>query len=143
MASQKIHLRVVTPVQILFDEDVDMIVLRGAEGDMGILPGHERRAALLGYGTLRIFQAGKEEGKLAVLGGFAEIADGHVTVLSDAAEWPDKIDKSRAEAAKKRAEQRILQKDSDVDMQRAELALRRALVRIEVSSYPLIGARNH
>jgi F-type H+-transporting ATPase subunit epsilon len=137
MGSQ-IHLRVVTPVRVVFDDQVKMVVLRGTEGDMGVMAGHENRAAVLGYGTLRIFSEESSEKKLAIFGGFAEIINDEVIVLSDAAEWPEDIDKARAEAAKRRAEQRLLQKSGDVDMQRAELALRRALVRMEVSSYPLI-----
>ena len=128
-------------MRLLYNDDVDMVILRGAGGDMGIMPGHEGRAAVLGYGPLRIFKNGAEENELAVLGGFAEITSDNVTVLSDAAEWPNEIDRVRAEAAKARAEARILQKGGDTDMQRAELSLRRALVRIEVSSYPLIRGR--
>ena len=139
--SKQLHLKIITPLRLLYDNDVDMVIMRGENGDMGILSGHESRAAVLGYGPLRIFNNGAEENELAVLGGFAEIMNNRVTVLSDAAEWPDEINRVRAEAAKTRAEQRILQKNTDTDMQRAELSLRRALVRIEVSSYPLIRGR--
>jgi len=139
--SKRLRLKIITPLRLLYDNDADMVILRGENGDMGILPGHESRAAVLGYGPLRIFNNGAEENELAVLGGFAEILNDRVTVLSDAAEWPDEIDRVRAEAAKERAEQRIQQKNYDTDMQRAELSLRRALVRIEVSSYPLIRDR--
>ena len=139
--SKQLHLKIVTPLRLLYDKHVEMVILRGENGDMGILPGHESRAAVLGYGPLRIFNNGAEENELAILGGFAEILNDKVTVVSDVAEWPDEIDRVRAEAAKARAEQRILQKGADTDMQRAELSLRRALVRIEVSSYPLIRGR--
>ena len=139
--SERLHLKIITPLRMLYDKDVDMVILRGENGDMGILPGHESRAAVLGYGPLRIFKNGTEENEVAILGGFAEIFHNRVTVLSDAAEWPDEIDRVRAEAAKTRAEQRILQRSADTDLQRAELSLRRALVRIEVSSYPLIRGR--
>ena len=139
----RIHLRIITPLRILYNDDVDMVILRGEEGDMGILPGHENRVAIMGYGPLRIFKNGTEEDRLAVLGGFAEILRDNVTVLSDAAEWTTEIDRVRAEAAKARAEERLQQKDSNTDMQRAELSLRRALVRIEVSSYPLIKGKFH
>ncbi|MDR1559950.1 MAG: ATP synthase F1 subunit epsilon [Clostridiales bacterium] len=139
--SKRLSLKIITPLRLLYDEDVDMVILRGADGDMGILPGCESRAAVLGYGPLRIFNNGAEENELAVMGGFAEILNDKVTVLSDAAEWPSEIDRVRAEAAKARAQQRILQKSGDTDIQRAELSLRRALVRIEVSSYPLIRGR--
>jgi F-type H+-transporting ATPase subunit epsilon len=123
---------------MLYDDNVDMVVLRGTEGDMGVMPGHESRAAILGYGPLRIINGGSEGGRIAIMGGFAEISSSEVTVVSDVAEWPEEIDRLRAEAAKLRAEQRLQQKDNDVDLQRAELSLRRALVRMEVSSYPII-----
>ena len=139
--AKRLHLKIITPLRLLYDKDVDMVILRGENGDMGILPGHESRAAVLGYGPLRIFNNGAEENELAILGGFTEILNDTVTVLTEAAEWPDEIDRARAEAAKTRAEQRIHQKNLDTDMQRAELSLRRALVRIEVSSYPLIRGR--
>jgi F-type H+-transporting ATPase subunit epsilon len=136
------RLRVITPLRTLYDDEVEMVVLLGAKGDMGIMPGHETRAAILGYGALRIFRHGREDNELAVMGGFTYITGEQVTVLSDAAELPQEIDRVRAEAAKLRAEQRLLQKSNDTDMQRAELSLRRALVRIEVSSYPLISGKS-
>jgi len=135
------HLKIATPLRLLYNDDVDMVILHGADGDMGILPGHESRAAVLGYGPLRIFKNGALENELAVLGGVAEIINDNITVLSEAAELPEEIDRVRAEAAKLRAEQRLTQKSNDTDMRRAELSLRRALVRIEVSSYPLIRGR--
>ena len=138
---KRIRLKIITPLRALYNDDVDMVVLRGVNGDIGILPGHENYAAVLGYGPLRILNNGKEDSELAILGGFAEVSNNVVTVLSDAAEWPDEIDRLRAEAAKERARHRMQQKNSDTDMKRAELSLRRALVRIEVSSYPLIGDR--
>ncbi|MCL2352017.1 MAG: ATP synthase F1 subunit epsilon [Firmicutes bacterium] len=139
--SKTVRLKVITPSKRLFDEDVDMVVVRGTEGDMGVLPGCENRVAALGYGALRAFGGGGEMKPMAVLGGFVEILSDTVTVLSDAAEWADEIDASRAEAAKLRAERRLQKAEDGVDIQRAELALRRALVRIEVSSYPLIKDR--
>ena len=139
MAGTKIRLRIVSPSRKLFDEDVDMLIVRTTEGDMGILPGHQTLTAILSYGRLKIVR-GEETLVAAVLGGFVEVQPDSVTLLSDAAEWPDEIDVNRAEAAKERAERRLRQQSIDVDVQRASLALRRALVRMEVSSYPLIHA---
>ncbi|MDR2648655.1 MAG: ATP synthase F1 subunit epsilon [Clostridiales bacterium] len=139
--AKRLRLKIITPLRLLYNDDVEMVILRAAFGDMGILPGHEVCAAVLGYGPLRILGEGAKENELAVLGGLAEILNDRVTVLSNAAEWPNEIDRVRAEAAKARAEQRMLKKTNDTDMQRAELSLRRALVRIEVSSYPLIRGR--
>ncbi|MDR1914767.1 MAG: ATP synthase F1 subunit epsilon, partial [Clostridiales bacterium] len=101
--AKQLRLRIVSPVRELYDDDVDMVTLRGANGEMGILPGHENRAAILGYGPLRIFKDGKEDNELAVLGGFAYITQDKTTVLSDVAEWAEDIDRLRAEAALDRA----------------------------------------
>ncbi|MDR1001340.1 MAG: ATP synthase F1 subunit epsilon [Clostridiales bacterium] len=139
--AKSLRLKILTPLRELYNDDVDMVVLRGANGDMGILPGHETRAAKLGYGPLRILKDGHEENELAVLGGFAFITNESTTVLSDAAEWPDEIDRVRAESAAERARNRLTQKTNDTDTQRAELSLRRALVRIDVSSYPIIHGK--
>ncbi len=138
--ANKIKLRIVTPKKLMYDGDVGMVIMRTAEGDMGVMPGHEAVTALLSYGVLRVFpgETQNQEERIAVLGGFAEIQPDSVTILSDAAELPSEIDRIRAEAAKERAEQRLKQNDDGVNVERAALALRRALVRMEVSSYPLL-----
>ena len=137
MADEKIRLRIVTPLRMLYDDFVDMVIIRGTEGDMGVLPGHEVRSTMLGYGVLK-FRKDGQEAVLSVLGGFAEINKTAVTILSEAAEWPEDIDEVRALAAKERAEMRMKQHTENLDSKRAEHSLRRALVRIEVSTYPII-----
>ncbi len=138
----RLRLRVVSPTRKLFDKEVDMIIMRASEGDLGVMAGHIPLTTTLSMGALRIFDESAEENAkermMAVLGGFAEIRPDCVTILSDSAEWPDEIDIKRAEAAKERAERRMNENSGELDVQRASLALRRALVRIEVSSYPLI-----
>jgi len=136
--AKSVHLKVITPAKILVERDTEMVVLRTSEGDMGVMAGHVPQAVIMGVGVLRIMGEGDDEERLAVLSGFAEIIDDQVIVLSDDAEWPEEIDRARAEAAKERAAKRIAEHSAEVDITRAELALRRALVRIEVSSYPLI-----
>ncbi|MDR2751974.1 MAG: ATP synthase F1 subunit epsilon [Clostridiales bacterium] len=133
----KLRLKIATPKKLLYDGEADMVILRTSTGDMGILPGHHRVSAIMGYGALKIVD-GENKSEVAVMGGLAQVSGDAVTVLSEVAEWPSEISLIRAEAALERARQRLAQKDSDVDMQRAELSLRRALVRIEVSSYPII-----
>jgi F-type H+-transporting ATPase subunit epsilon len=146
MAEKQTRLRVITPSRALIDEDVDMVIIHGAEGDFGVLPGHAPLTTTISYGPLRIFktgQDGQDEIVLAVFGGFVEVAQESVTIMSDLAERPDEIDVKRAEAAKERAERRMRESENDVDQKRAELALRRALVRIEVSSYSILGGARH
>jgi F-type H+-transporting ATPase subunit epsilon len=135
-----INLKVITPSGVIYDDGVDMVIMRSQEGDLGVLPRHEPLAAALGYGITRAIKNG-EEIQFSVLGGFAEITGDSVTILSDAAERPDQIDAERALKAKERAENMLKSPSDEVDIQKASLALRRSLVRIEASSYPLIGGR--
>ncbi len=130
MAENKIRLRIVTPVRELYDEDAEMVIMRSSVGDIGILHGHQPLTTTLDYGILRIIN-GDEEVRATVFGGFASVDERGLTVLSDAAEWPHEIDMDRAVAAKERAQSRIQSGDDSIDIVRAELALRRALIRIE------------
>lgn len=132
MANNKIRLRIVTPSRQLYDNETDMVIMRSTEGDIGILAGHEPLTTTLGYGVLSIIN-GEETLKAAVFGGFANVEPDCITVLSDAAEWPDEIDRQRAEASKERAEKRLKENDMNIDVARAELSLRRALVRLEAN----------
>jgi len=140
MAEKKVRLRIVTPTMVKFDEDVEMVIMRGTEGDIGVLPGHEPMATALAYGVLRVLTE-ENEIVFSVMGGFAEIHESGVTILADSAERPEEIDRERALEAKRRAERLLAEMSDQVDVRKAELALRRALVRIEVSAYPIIRSR--
>ncbi len=131
MEGKKLHLSIVSPSKVIIDKDVDMVIMRTVGGDMGILPGHENTTTILSLGEFRAINNDEEE-VISVLGGFAEINGTSVTVLTDAAELSEEIDKERALTAKERAERRINNTTSEIDIQRAELALRRANVRLEV-----------
>ena len=133
MAENKIHLRIVTPERNLYDEHVDMVVMRAASGDIGFMYGHTPLTTTLAYGVMRIIVDSSTELKATVFGGFAEVMPDHITILSDAAEWPEEIDPTRAQSAKERAEERIRAHETTLDSKRAELALRRALVRLDVA----------
>ncbi|HHX61541.1 MAG TPA: F0F1 ATP synthase subunit epsilon [Epulopiscium sp.] len=131
MADKKLRLQIITPVRVLCDEMVDMVIMRASTGDMGILPNHEPVVATLNYGILRFKQDGKER-KATIMSGFAEVEPDKVTILTDAAEWPEEIDLARAEEAKKRALKRLdPPKKAENNTLRAEIALKKALVRIE------------
>lgn len=132
MAEQsKLQLRVITPETILFDQPVRFVVMRSVEGEIGVLPGHEKSVILLDFGDLRIYadEQGTQTDVLAVLGGFATVDETSVTVLSDFAEHPERIDAARMEKNRKRAESRARSESSDSSIQLAEVALRRSLVR--------------
>jgi F-type H+-transporting ATPase subunit epsilon len=133
MASEKIQLQVITPDRKFFEGDVGMIVLRTTEGYMGVLHDHEPLVTTIDIGVLRI-KEGTEEKKASLMGGFAEIHPERITILTDAAEWPHEIDVKRAESAKQRAEERLQKKSSDINLLRAEMALKKSLVRLEVSN---------
>ncbi|MFV0520314.1 MAG: ATP synthase F1 subunit epsilon [Lachnospirales bacterium] len=130
MAEKKLNLRLVSPTRLVYSADVDMVILRSVAGDIGVLHGHENLTTVLGEGLLRIF-IGETEEVISVLGGFCEVTKEGVTILSDAAELPSEIDEDRAKQAKERAENRLKNPSSDLDVHRAEIALRRALVRLE------------
>jgi F-type H+-transporting ATPase subunit epsilon len=126
-----IKLEVVTAERIVYSDDVDTIVVPGREGELGILPHHAPLMTILTPGELMARKVG-EEYRLAIGGGFLEVRPDRVIVLADSAERAEEIDIARAEAAKKRAEERLSHPSSEVDAARAEAALRRALARIEV-----------
>ncbi len=138
-----IRCEIVSQDRTVFTGDVDIVVLPGAAGEMGILPKHAPVLTTLKYGFVRIRKSGKEE-VFAVAGGVAEVQPDIVTILADAAENVEEIDESRAEAARKRAEE-ILAKGvpADTDSYLAmEAALRRSNLRLDaVRRYRKGGAR--
>jgi F-type H+-transporting ATPase subunit epsilon len=133
--ANKIRLDIVTPERIVYSEDVNMVIARATDGDIGILPGHAPLIAGLDIWPLRIL---RDEGELqvSICGGFIEVRPDKVTVLAGCAELPEEIDVKRAEAAKTRAESRLKAAAPDIDFERAEAALRRALIRLRVADQP-------
>jgi F-type H+-transporting ATPase subunit epsilon len=136
MLPDSIELIIVTPERQLLREAVVEVTLPGAEGQLGVLPGHAPLITELGIGELS-YQAtdSSESVPVAVISGFAEILGDRVTVLAETAERPEEIDIPRAEEAKKRAEQRLAAaaSDSNIDWGRAAVALQRSLIRIQVA----------
>jgi len=129
-----IRLDIVTPERIVYADDVNMVIARATDGDLGVLPGHAPLVAGLAIWPLRVL---KDEGErqISVCSGFIEVKPEKVTVLAASAELPEEIDVARAEAAKARAEARIRAAAPDIDMARAQAALQRALVRLRVSGH--------
>ena len=121
-------LRVITPDAIALDTTVDSVKIPGIDGSMGILPRHAAMVAALDAGELDYTVGGKET-QLFVSGGFAEVQGQTVRVVSDAAERPEDIDVERAERAAERAKERLRGRTTDVDIVRANAALRRAMMR--------------
>jgi ATP synthase F1, epsilon subunit len=129
----KLSLKIVTPSRIMYDGEADMVIMRTKSGDVGIMHGHQPMVTILDYGVLKIQNSGNEDKKAAVFGGFAEINAEGMSILTDAAEWSDEIDMNRAKEAKQRAEQRLNAPDNSTDIVRAELALKRALTRLNIN----------
>jgi len=130
----KLLLEIVTPDRSLVREEVDEIVVPGSEGYLGVLPGHTPLLAMLKVGELW-FRIGQEKQFLAMAGGFVEVLPDRVTVLAQIAERAQEVDVARAEAARKRAEERLARPPMDFDSERARVALLKSLVRIQVAAY--------
>lgn len=132
MADNKdFQLRIVTPDRIFYEGAVDMVEFNTTEGEIGVLPGHIPLTVIVKPGIITIHEP--EETKEAALhSGFAEILPEGITILAEIVEWPDEIDEERAEAARARAEERLQNKDGNIDVLRAQTALLRAMARIEV-----------
>ena len=127
-----LQLDIVTPDQLVLSTDVDYVGAPGLEGEFGILAGHVPFISALAVGGLHYNKEGKTRW-VFVSGGFAEISDDRVTILAESAEEAENIDTARAESARKRAEERLAKKgDSEISSVRAEIALRRANIRLSL-----------
>lgn len=131
MADNIFKVEIITPDRVFYVGEASMIEFTTADGEIGVYKDHIPLTTVLAPGIVTITN-GDEVKEAAVHAGFAEILGDKVTLLAEIAEWPDEIDEKRAEAAKTRAEERIAAKTSDIDVARAEYALRKALVRIEI-----------
>jgi F-type H+-transporting ATPase subunit epsilon len=126
-------LEIVTPDRSVVAEKVDEVEIPGAEGYFGVLPGHTPLLAMLQVGELW-YRKGSETVYMSIAFGFAEVLPDRVTILAQLAERADEIDIARAEAAKRRAEERIAQPAAEMDYERARIAMMKALIRLQVAS---------
>lgn len=129
-----LHLEIVTPEKAFFNDDIDMVIVRGIEGDLAILKNRAPIATPLKIGMIKIIKDDMER-VASVLDGYITFIDNKATIVTDAAEWPGDIDVERAQSAKERAEKILEKKESATDLSRAEYALKRAINRIEVSGF--------
>ncbi len=137
MADKQIHLEIITPDTSVFEGDVDFVVVRAVDGELGILPNHAPLIASLDISGLRYTKDDKKE-YFFVAGGFMEVKNNRITIAAPSAESATAIDIERAGRAEKRARERLSKSAAErqaehIDMQRAELALRRALERQRVA----------
>ena len=133
MADNSFEVKIITPDRVFYEGTAEMIEFNTVEGEIGVYKNHIPLTTVIAPGIVVITE-GDEKKKAAVHAGFAEILTDKVTILAEVAEWPDEIDVDRAMAARDRAEKRLAEKDAGLDVMRAELALRKSLVRIGIRS---------
>ena len=128
-----LHLEIVTPERLAYEDDVDMVLVPGIDGEMGILPHHTPLVSLLGVGELTIRKGGEEE-LFAIAGGFLQVRPDKVVVMAETADLDSEIDLEKAKAARDEAEKALESgyvEGADLSAARAEL--QRALLRIRVA----------
>ena len=135
-----IELQVLTPDRGIIRDQVDEVEIPGSEGYFGVLPGHRPMLASLSVGELW-YRKGEEKYYLSISFGFAEVLPDRVTILAKLAERAEDIDIDRAQAALKRAEERLTRPQSDIDYERARVALTKSLMRLHVFGRLPGGAR--
>ena len=123
-----VDVEIITPDRVFYEGEATMIEFNTTEGEIGVLPNHIALTTVIAPGIVTI-STEEEQIKAAVHAGFAEILPDKVTLLAEIAEWPDEIDVKRAQAAEERARKRLEQKEANLDVMRAEIALKKALVR--------------
>ena len=125
------HLEIITAERQVYSDEVDMVIAPGFDGQLGILPMHAPLMTMLKPGELTVRKDG-ENMYVAVSGGFMEVLGNKVSVLADACERSDEIDEQRAEQAVQRAQERLANRGSDMELERAVSALRRAQVWVDL-----------
>jgi F-type H+-transporting ATPase subunit epsilon len=128
-----LQLEIVSPERRAYTDEVDMVVVPGIDGQLGILPHHTRLISVLGVGELRIKKGGTEQSML-ISGGFVEVRPDKVIVMADLAEHSDEIDEARAAEARKAAEAELEEAKDPVDIARVRAALQTALMRERIAT---------
>ena len=135
MAGKLFQLKIISPDRIFYEGEAWMVEFTSSEGELGVYADHVPLTTILVPGIMTIHE---QDGikKAAVHAGFAEILQDRVNVLAEVAEWPEEIDINRANEARIRAERRLggNSGESNIDILRAELALKRSLTRIKLLS---------
>lgn len=129
MADEGMRLEVTTPERIFYEGTAAMVELTTTEGEIGVYPKHIPMTMIVAPGVLTITEPDGTKKKAALMNGFLEITPDAMSILAEVAEWPEEIDQERVKRAKQRAQERLKAKAADIDLARAELALKRALIR--------------
>jgi F-type H+-transporting ATPase subunit epsilon len=133
MIPSHLTLQIVTPERAISHEQVDEVEVPGADGYFGVLPGHTPLLATLSVGQLW-YRKGQQRHYVAIAFGFAEVLPDRVTILAQVGERAEDIDVGRAEEARKRAETRLSRPTTEIDFERARIALMKSLIRLQVAS---------
>lgn len=123
-----LKLTILTPEREFYNSEVTQVLTDSTQGGIGIMPNHMPLVTTLKPSVTEITEKSGKKLKAFTSTGILEVKDNNIKILCDACEWPEEVDFNRAEEAKKRAEKRLTNKDN-VDTERAELALARALAR--------------
>ncbi|MBE5982243.1 ATP synthase F1 subunit epsilon [Lacrimispora sp. AGF001] len=125
-------LQIITPERKFYEGEASMVELTTTEGEIGVYRGHIPMTAIVAPGVLKIHEAGGIK-EAALMSGFLEILPEKIVIMAEVAEWPEEIDINRAQEAKVRAERRLKEQSGEIDIVRAETALKKALVRISLT----------
>ncbi|TYB32208.1 MAG: ATP synthase F1 subunit epsilon [Candidatus Mcinerneyibacterium aminivorans] len=131
--AEKIHLKILVPEGIKYEEDVSQVILPGEAGEFSVVKKHISMITPLKIGQIEIVSGEESRKLMAAAGGISRVEPEYITLILRAAEFEDEIDVNRAEAAKKRAEKRLNSDKKEIDYNRAERALRRAVNRLNVA----------
>lgn len=134
-ADNLFDLKIITPDRVFYSGKASFLELNTVEGEIGIYKNHIPMTTVLEPGIATITEEGGNKKEAALHTGFMEILGDRITILAEIAEWPDEIDRNRAQEAKIRAERRLQNDKSNINITPAELALHKALVRIELADH--------
>lgn len=133
MAEEKLfQLNIIAPERVFYEGKASMVELCTSEGEVGIYRNHIPMTMLIVPGIVTITEEGGRK-QAAIHSGFMEVLPDKVTIMAEVAEWPEEIDVNRAKEAEARAQRRLQMKDPNLNLQRAELALRKAMVRLKLA----------
>lgn len=131
MADNLFKVEIITPDRIFYQGEASMIEFNTTEGEIGVLKDHIPLTTVIAPGIVTITEAEGTK-RAAIHAGFAEILGDKVTLLAEIAEWPEEIDLERARKAEDRAKERLNRKEAGLDITRAEIALKKSLVRQDI-----------
>ncbi|MCR5194730.1 MAG: ATP synthase F1 subunit epsilon [Pseudobutyrivibrio sp.] len=133
MADNTFKVSIITPERTFYEGEATMVEFNTVEGEIGVYPKHIPLTTVIAPGICTIHEAETEK-KAAIHAGLATVMPDQVTLLAEIAEWPDEIDVDRARSAEDRARERLASKDENIDVLRAEIALKKALVRQDIKA---------